>query len=61
MVFVLIPQISIEAHKVKEVISLKNAVMLNHPVVGLTHIRLEQYRCHIRMVSGTQRIANIVQ
>ena len=61
MIFVLIPQISIEAHKVEEVISLKNAVMLNHPMISLTHVGLEQHRCHVGMVGGTQRIANVVQ
>ena len=61
MVFVLIPEIPIEAHVVKKVVPLENSVMLDHPVIGLAHVGLEQHGRDIGMVGGAQRVTNVVQ
>ena len=61
MVLVGLAHILIEAKVFKEVVALKDCVMLDHPVVRFTHVRLEQNSGNICMVRRTKRVANVVQ
>ena len=58
---ILIAHIAIETHVMKKVIPLENSVMLDHPVVGFTHIGLQKHGRDIGVVGGTQRVTNVVQ
>jgi hypothetical protein len=56
-----VAHIPIHANVVKEVIALKNAVVLHHPQISFRDKGFENRRCDVRVIEGTQGIANIVQ
>src|SRR5712692_9473682 len=53
--------VAIHVQVMEEVVSLKDAVLLHHPVILLRHERFQDRRRDIRMVEGAERIADVMQ
>ena len=55
-----IAQIAVQPDVVEEIVALEDAVVLHHPVVFVTHKRLEDGGGNVRVVKAAQRVANVV-
>ncbi len=61
MILELLAQVPVHAQVMKEVIALKDPVLLHHPQIFRTHERLENRCGDVRMVVGAEGVANVVQ
>src|ERR1700691_4546597 len=57
----LLAHVAIEPQKMEEIISLEDAVMLDHPVMLLRDKGLHDGRRNVRMIVRAQRVADVVQ
>ncbi len=56
-----LPHVAIESEEVEEVVPLKDAVVLDHPVVLLGYEGLDDGGCNVRVIERTQRIPDVMQ
>src|SRR5664280_1843426 len=57
----LLTGVAVETEMVEEEVSLKDPVLLDHPMVLLAHERLHYCRGDVRVVERSERVADVVQ